>query len=95
MTIRLLRPPVDVDAGRRSHSYVRRVDHRNQCDRLYGVEATFVLHSKHTDFGGRDLPEYPIFPIVRPTRYNYMMGNRIVQILSIVMLCNDCRTDTL
>jgi hypothetical protein len=41
------------------------------------------------------LPESPIIPIVRPTRYNYMMGNRIDQVLSISMLCNDCRTDTL
>jgi hypothetical protein len=56
----LLRPPVDVDPGRRSHRYRRRVDHRNQCDRLYGVAAKFVRHSKRTDFGGSSLPEFPI-----------------------------------
>jgi hypothetical protein len=56
----LLRPPVDVDPARRSHRYLRRVDHRNQCDRLYDIVAKSVLRSKRTDFGGRGLPEFPI-----------------------------------
>jgi hypothetical protein len=65
-------------------------------NRLGGLSGTpAVLHATLTDFGGRNLPGLPIIPIVRPTRYNYMMGNRIVQILSISMLCNDCRADTL
>jgi hypothetical protein len=85
----LLRHPVDVDPGRRSQRYLRRVDHRNQCDRLYGFVAMFVLHSNRTDFAGRGLPEFPIVLIIQPTCRNCLICKRIGHKRLILTLCID------
>jgi hypothetical protein len=54
-----------------------------------------VLHDKLTDQGGRNLPEFPIGPIVRPTCYNFIIYNKIGQIDPISMLYYDYRADML
>jgi hypothetical protein len=84
----LLRPPVDVDPGRRRHRYLRRVDHRNQCDRLDGVMTKFVLHSKRTDFGGRGLPEFPMISIFQPICCNILLFNVIRHLFPMFRLCS-------
>jgi hypothetical protein len=69
---------------------------RGRSKTLWGSSGTHAaLHAKFTDFGGSKLPEFPIISILRPTRCNCIIYNRISQIVSISMLCNDCRTDTL